>query len=133
MVHGVNGHGGRRVQAQRNGYREHVSAVYSEGTNDFNFPYTLPFKGTPVSPGRVRYVHNFVWSSANAPGMTTWNAGFCIGMYSGWLERFASSLETELQLVSLGFPPRASSYWQEANIEAVRMRYGADALKPLLG
>jgi len=60
-------------------------------------------RGTPVFPGKVRYVHNLVWKRRDAIGICTWNRGWTQKMYHGWLEDFICSL-TEKQREVLGFP-----------------------------
>ena len=33
------------------------------------------YRGTPVSDGQVRYVHNLTWKRADAEGICSWNPG----------------------------------------------------------
>ena len=80
-------------------------------------------RGTPVRDGQVRYVHNLAWRRGDAPGVSTWNAGFTRTMYDGHFERFIASLTPE-QLETLGFPSLDSEIWQSQEMhEAVRARY----------
>ena len=88
-------------------------------------------RGTPVKAGTVRYVHNLLWTLPDAAGMCTWNAGYTIPMYYGWLEKFIATLEP-IQLLSLGFPPRKHPYWNKHTIEGVKMRYGNETVDRLL-
>ena len=64
-------------------------------------------RGTPVFPGKVRYVHNLLWKRRDAHGMCLWNSGWTQKMYYGWLEDFICSL-SEKQRKILGFPPLQS-------------------------
>ena len=60
-------------------------------------------RGTPVNPGKVRYVHNLLWKKKSATDINIWNAGWTINMYYGWLEKFIANLNKE-QRDTLGFP-----------------------------
>lgn len=72
-------------------------------------------RGTPVFPGKVRYVHNLLWKKKDAIGINNWNESWTKKMYYGWLEKFISKLNTE-QRKTLGFPDikKLPNYLQEA-------------------
>ena len=78
-------------------------------------------RGTPVKPGKIRYVVNLAWKRDNAP-ILCWNRGWTQNMYYGWLETFISKLNA-YQLYSIGFPHPLSSYWCKETIEGTQARY----------
>lgn len=80
-------------------------------------------RGTPVYPGKVRYVHNLLWAK-DSSGIQQWNPGFTRAMYAGPFEHFISALEP-YQLQTLGFPRPDDSRWRSSKfVKGVHMRYG---------
>ena len=83
-------------------------------------------RGTPVNPGKIRYVISLAWKKRTSATLV-WNAGYAKNMYFGWLEEFISTLN-HMQLYSIGFPHPLDSYWCTETINNTKNRFGSYGL-----
>ena len=120
----------KSYEIRKEAYRREIKTQPAKG-DVLLYRLDVWHRGTPVNPGTVRYVHNLLWALPDAPGMSTWNPGYTVPMYYGWLEKYVASLEP-IQLLSLGFPTAQHPYWTKQTVEGVKMRYGNDVVDRLL-
>lgn len=112
----------RGAQLRAAGYTRERQHEFRPGDVLF-YRHDLWHRGTPVYHNKVRHVLSLAWSKLNAPGISTWNKGFCQPMYNGWFRSFVCGLRGR-QLISLGFPPPDHPYWTEQNRALTSARYG---------
>ena len=86
-------------------------------------------RGTPVKPGKTRWVVNLAWAKTDAQYVLTWGVGLARKMYYGWLEAWIAGL-SPLQLGAIGFPPPDDPVWDvrgmRAGVQARYAPYGFD-------
>lgn len=117
------------------GHAMRQSLYAREQTVDFK-PGTILFyrhdiwhRGTPVTPGKLRRVHNLAWRRADARGWTNWNEGWARNSYYGEVEAIIGR-STPLQRSLLDIPLPGDAYWNThrlANVAARFSHYGFDA------
>jgi len=82
-------------------------------------------RGTPVKPGKSRWVVNLEWARTDARYVLNWGGGIARKMYYGWLESWISRL-SPAQLMVIGFPPPRDPVWDVPGMrEGVQKRYGS--------
>ena len=82
-------------------------------------------RGTPVKPGKTRWVVNLGWAKTDAHYVLNWGTGLARKMYSGWLESWIAGL-SPMQLMTIGFPPPNDPVWDTPGMrEGVQARYGS--------
>jgi hypothetical protein len=82
-------------------------------------------RGTPVKPGKTRWVVNLAWAKRDAQYVLTWGTGLARKMYYDWLEAWIASL-SPLQLGAVGFPPPSDPVWEVRGMrEGVQARYAS--------
>eukprot|EP00755_Sulcionema_specki_P029604 Sspe_Gene.18126::Locus_6487_Transcript_1_1_Confidence_1.000_Length_1146::g.18126::m.18126 len=113
------------VAAFREGlYNAERYVDFKKGTVLF-YRHDIWHRGTPVTPGAHRLVHNIVYKKADSPWLNLWSQGVARSMYRANMsvEKLVANA-TPAQRELLGFPPPGHPYWNEDTIEAVRQRYG---------
>ena len=93
------------------------------------YRHDLWHRGTPVTPGKLRRVHNLAWRRADARGWSNWNEGWARQSYYGRVESIIGR-STPLQRSLLDFPMPGDSYWTPQRIDHVEARfsfYGFDS------
>ncbi|MFT5013648.1 MAG: hypothetical protein ACI9HA_002307 [Dinoroseobacter sp.] len=80
-------------------------------------------RGTPVTPGKLRRVHNLAWRRADARGWSNWNEGWARQSYSGHVESIVGR-SSPLQRSLLDFPMPGDHYWTKQRIDHVEARFG---------
>ena len=82
-------------------------------------------RGTPVKPGKTRWVVNLGWARVDAHYVLSWGTGLAQKMYYGWLESWIASL-SPMQLTTIGFPPPDDPVWSVPGMcDGVKARYAA--------
>ena len=87
------------------------------------YRHDLWHRGTPVTPGKLRRVHNLAWRRADARGWSNWNQGWARQSYYGHVESIIGR-STPLQRSVLDFPRPGVRYWTPQRIDHVVARYG---------
>ena len=87
------------------------------------YRHDLWHRGTPVTPGKLRRVHNLAWRRADARGWSNWNQGWARQSYYGHVESIIGR-STPLQRSLLDFPMPGDRYWTPQRIDHVDARYG---------
>jgi len=109
-------------------YAREVSTRYKFGSILF-YRHDTWHRGTPVTPGAVRFVHNLTFKKATSEWINVLHPGWTWSMYrrDQLMEKLLASASVEQRSV-LGFPSPGSPYWTEATIEAVEQRYAAHGI-----
>ena len=94
---------------------------YSKGSILF-YRMDVWHRGTPVTHGKVRYVHNLVYKKAHCDWITSWNNGAARSMYS-LNQTMEKIIANRPEAVVLGYPAVDSSYWDTSSREKVQARY----------
>jgi len=87
------------------------------------YRHDLWHRGTPVTPGKLRRVHNLAWRRADARGWSNWNEGWARQSYYGHVESIIGR-STPLQRNLLDFPMPGDDYWTQQRIDHVEARFG---------
>ncbi len=101
---------------------------YRTGTVLF-YRHDVWHRGTPLAPGKLRFVHNLTFRRADCEWINTLHPGWSWSMYrpSQFMEKLVADC-TPAQRAVLGFPPPGASYWSTATIDAVEARYEAHGI-----
>ena len=86
-------------------------------------------RGTPVSNGALRLVHNLTFKKARADWVNVLHPGWAWSMYrpDQFFEKVVAQASVEQRCV-LGFPAPGSAYWTSETVAAVQARYGAHGM-----
>ena len=103
-------------------YEREQLVDFKPGTILF-YRHDLWHRGTPVTPGTLRRVHNLAWRRADARGWSNWNEGWARQSYYGHVESIIGR-STPLQRSLLDFPMPGDSYWTSQRIDHVEARFG---------
>jgi hypothetical protein len=103
-------------------YQREEQVSFKPGTILF-YRHDIWHRGTPVSPGKLRRVHNLGWRRADARGWSNWNEGWARQSYYGDVEAIIGR-STPLQRSLLDFPLPGDRYWTEQRISNVEARFG---------
>ncbi len=103
-------------------YEREQQVVFQPGTILF-YRHDLWHRGTPVTPGALRRVHNLGWRRADARGWTNWNEGWARASYYGDVEALIGRA-TPLQRSLLDMPMPGDPYWTEKRVRMVEARFG---------
>ena len=109
-------------------YQREQLVNFKPGTILF-YRHDLWHRGTPVTPGKLRRVHNLAWRRADARGWSNWNQGWARQSYYGHVESIIGR-STPLQRSLLDFPMPGDHYWTPQRIDQVNARfscYGFDS------
>jgi hypothetical protein len=107
--------------------REQVVS-FKSGTILF-YRHDIWHRGTPVTPGKLRRVHNLGWRRADARGWSNWNEGWARNSYYGEVEAMIGR-STPLQRSLLDFPLPGNPYWTARRIENVAARFSHYGFDP---
>lgn len=110
-------------QLRQSLYEEEKVVEFKPGTVLF-YRHDIWHRGTPVTPGKLRRVHNLAWRRADARGWSIWNEGWARQSYYGNVEAIIGR-STPLQRSLLDFPLPGDSYWTVDRINNVATRYAA--------
>lgn len=82
-------------------------------------------RGTPMTPGKLRFVHNMTFRKANCEWISTLHIGWAWKAYrdNKFLERLIAGSSLGQRAV-MGFPQPGCDYWCEETLVAVEARYG---------
>ena len=82
-------------------------------------------RGTPLTEGKLRLVHNMTYRKAGSEWISTLHEGWAWKAYrdSKYLEKLIASSSLTQRAV-MGFPQPGSDYWCPDTIRAVEARYG---------
>jgi ectoine hydroxylase-related dioxygenase (phytanoyl-CoA dioxygenase family) len=103
-------------------YEREVRVDFKPGTILF-YRHDIWHRGTPLTPHKLRRVHNLGWRRADARGWTNWNEGWARQSYYGNVESIIGR-STPLQRSLLDFPLPGDSYWTTQRIANVEARFG---------
>ncbi len=86
-------------------------------------------RGTPVTHGALRLVHNLTFKKAGSEWINVLHPGWSWSMYrrNQFMEKLIAAASVEQRAV-LGFPLPGSPYWNEQTLQAVKARYGAHGI-----
>ncbi len=109
-------------------YPREVLARYQFGSVLF-YRHDTWHRGTPVTPGALRLVHNLTFKKAGSDWVNVLHPGWSWSMYrrNQPMEHLIARASVEQRAV-LGFPLPGSPYWTSATLQAVQARYGAYGL-----
>ena len=79
-------------------------------------------RGTPVFPGKIRFVTNLVFKRRDCFWIHQWNTGWTRKMYYGHLERMIEQM-TPLQRSIFGIPLPGNGFWTKEKIYHFQSRY----------
>ena len=103
-------------------YQRETLVDFRPGTILF-YRHDLWHRGTPVTPGKLRRVHNLAWKRADVRGWCTWNEGWARQNYYGHVESIIGR-STPLQRSLLDIPLPGDSYWTQHRIDHMSARFG---------
>eukprot|EP01084_Bolivina_argentea_P024810 46185_1 len=108
-------------------YKREKYVYFQPGTILF-YRYDLWHRGTPLIPGKVRWIQNMAFCKDSVDWVGNWNRSATFSMYvckdnyDGIVEKMIANL-SPFQRSVIGFPKVGSSYWDKYTLEAVRQRY----------
>ncbi|MCB1646440.1 MAG: hypothetical protein KDI36_13350 [Pseudomonadales bacterium] len=102
-------------------YTREQQVTFQPGTILF-YRHDIWHRGTPVTPGKLRRVHNLGWRRADARGWTNWNEGWARQSYNGEVESLIGR-STPRQRCLLDFPLPGDRWWTPARLQQVAARY----------
>lgn len=88
-------------------------------------------RGTPVFPGKIRFVTNLVFKRRECYWIQQWNPGWTKKMYYGYMEEMIGAM-TPLQRSILGIPFPGNEYWTEKRIYQFQQRFPTMNMKPYI-
>ena len=111
-------------------YRQEISPQLHVG--DILF-YRLDtwHRGTPVIPGKVRWVMNMVFKKKDCFWISHWNPGWVKKAYYQDLEQLFISMNPQQRSI-LGVPKPGHVYWDIDKIEKLELRYPGIDVSPYL-
>lgn len=115
-------------ELRRQLYAREQLVQFQPGTIVF-YRHDLWHRGTPVTAGKLRRVHNLGWRRADARGWSIWNEGWARQSYYGSVESIIGR-STPLQRSLLDFPLPGDPWWTAdrlANVAARFEAFGFDA------
>ena len=109
-------------------YAREVLAQYQFGSV-LLYRHDTWHRGTPVTPGALRIVHNMTFKKVASEWVNVLHPGWSWSMYrnSQFMEKLIANASVEQRAV-LGFPMPGNSYWTSATINAVQARYAAQGI-----
>ncbi len=102
-------------------YEREQVVQFKPGTVLF-YRHDIWHRGTPVTPGKLRRVHNLAWRRADARAWSNWNEGWARQSYYGNVEAIIGR-STPLQRSLLDFPLPGDPYWTKQKIDNAAARY----------
>lgn len=105
-------------------YAREVHARYKFGSVLF-YRHDTWHRGTPVTHGALRLVHNMTFKKAASEWINVLHPGWSWSMYrrNQYMEKLIARASVAQRAV-LGFPPPGHDYWSAQTIAAVAARYG---------
>jgi ectoine hydroxylase-related dioxygenase (phytanoyl-CoA dioxygenase family) len=88
-------------------------------------------RGTPVKNNKVRFVMNLLWKKKECFWINYWSPGWTKNMYYGAIEKLFTEI-TPLQRSILGVPLPGDKYWNNENIEFLKVRYPQIDITPYI-
>ena len=104
-------------------YEREEVVRFKPGTVLF-YRHDIWHRGTPVTSGKLRRVHNLAWRRADARGWSNWNEGWARQSYYGNVEAIIGR-STPLQRSLLDFPLPGDPYWTKHRVDNAVARYEA--------
>ena len=104
-------------------YQREQLVEFKPGTILF-YRHDIWHRGTPLTAGKLRRVHNLAWKRADARGWSIWNQGWARQSYYGNVEALIGR-SSPLQRSLLDFPLPGDSYWTKHKLDNVTARFSA--------